>query len=479
MTRSLFRPLLMVGLVSSALGLAAPAWLAPAARAATPNAQDVLELSLDDSVALAHQRSFRAARSRRNYQISELRQGIARADRLPRADMGANLEQSARGYRYESDRFDYSQPVRGEFRGGVGAAVSMPLDLFGVIGRRIGQADLARQISGQDVALSGLDVTLEAQHAYFGALRAQTALEADERVVAQLEALLEGSRARNPAALPFVELELANARQALTTARAAADQAADVLKQVLRIPLPTRLRLTTSVPFRLAPIDRDELLERALGARPDVQQASLRLQQAELHSRQVTDHRKPSLSLGGFYSQQVLAGSIIGSHRDRFTSHGVGLVANIPLAHWDNGQLSRSRQIARLQQEQVAADADELRERVAFELRQALLALERAESRIRTLPDRQQAFQALQRAEEAMLHSANGQGQALLAQVSNARNVWRSAETASADAYIDYHLALFRLKRVVGETHVVEEGGERPIVALIGSASAKQPAAPR
>jgi hypothetical protein len=42
--------------------------------------------------------------------------------------------------------------------------------------------------------------------------------------------------------------------------------------------------------------------------------------------------------------------------------------------------------------------------------------------------------------------------QGLFAQVSNARAAWRSAETATADAYIDYNLAVFRLKRLVGDT---------------------------
>jgi hypothetical protein len=64
----------------------------------------------------------------------------------------------------------------------------------------------------------------------------------------------------------------------------------------------------------------------------------------------------------------------------------------------------------------------------------------------------------MQRAEQSMLSAPPEQAQALLAQVSNARSAWRSAETASADAFIDYNSAIFRLKRIVGERHVIDGG---------------------
>jgi outer membrane protein TolC len=119
---------------------------------------------------------------------------------------------------------------------------------------------------------------------------------------------------------------------------------------------------------------------------------------------------------------------------------------------WDNGQLQRNRQIAELQREQADADLEELRERVAYEVRQQLLAVTRAENRIRNLPDPKQARQALERVEQLMLSAPSETAQGLVAQVSNARHAWRSAETATADAYIDYNNAVFRLKRLIGDT---------------------------
>jgi hypothetical protein len=108
-----------------------------------------------------------------------------------------------------------------------------------------------------------------------------------------------------------------------------------------------------------------------------------------------------------------------------------------------------------VQREQADADLEELRERVAYDVRQQLLAVSRAENRISKLPDPKQALQALQRAEQMLLSAPPETAQGLIAQVSNARQAWRSAETATADAYIDYNNAVFRLKRLIGDTDAI------------------------
>jgi outer membrane protein TolC len=239
--------------------------------------------------------------------------------------------------------------------------------------------------------------------------------------------------------------------------------------------------LTTSFTDRREAFEREDLLQRALVGRPDVQQALQRIRQAEIGVRQVHDQRKPTFRVGGFYNDQYSARSALSAVNgtDRFKNQGVGINLNMPILHFDNGQLSRQKKIAQLQREQSTADAEELQERVGYDLRQAMTAVERAENRLKTLPDRDKAYLAMQRAEQSMLGAPPEQAQALLAQVSNARSAWRSAETASADAFIDYNSAIFRLKRLVGERHLRDEvgdaGAQIPLVsvdALAGSAAA-------
>jgi outer membrane protein TolC len=429
---------------------------------------ELVSLSLDQAIKLANDRSFRTARSRRNMEMSELRFRNAKSGYYPRASAALSADQSARSYSYATDQFNFNQPNQGEFRGGPNLDVSMPLDFAGVIKRQVRQAKMSQDMSAAELDQSTLDLTLEAQNNYLNALRAQNTVDADERVVAEIQRLLESSRTSAPGAAPFLEVELANAQQSLTSSKENADRAQDGLKQTLRVPPETRLRLTTRFTDRKELFERKELLQKALNGRPDVQQAYLRIRQAEVSLRQVNDQRLPSVRLGGFYSNQFSSRSVldvIGGNPDRFKSQGFGLNMNVPVVQFDNGQLGRQKRIAAIQVEQAQADAEELRERVGYELRQALLGVERAENRLENLPDRKQAYDALKRAEEQMLSAPEGQAQALLAQVSNSRNAWRSAETASADAFIDYNNAVFRLQRTIGERSHVDEMISDPLIA--------------
>jgi outer membrane protein TolC len=202
-------------------------------------------------------------------------------------------------------------------------------------------------------------------------------------------------------------------------------------------------------------VDREGLLDRALNDRPDVQSAALRVKQAATSVEQVSDSRKPTVRVGAFASQQFAGGAIYDGSYDRLRQEGGLVSVNVPLLQWDDGQLRRNKDIAHLQKDQADADLEELRERVAYDVRAQLLAVTRAENRIRNLPDPKAALQALNRAEQMLLTAPPETAQGLFAQVSNARQAWRSAETATADAYIDYNLAVFRLKRLIGDTNNV------------------------
>jgi outer membrane protein TolC len=473
-----------VALLASVLSLPGVAAAQPANAEPGSNtapAADTVSLSLDEAVQLAQTRSFRVARSRRNERVSQLRYKSAKSAYYPRANFSVNGDQSARGFQYATDLFETNQPTQGEFRGGPIADISMPIDVAGVIKRQVAQADAQREISGQEIGQSGLDVTLEAQTNYLNALRAQNTVDAEERVVAEVERLLESSRSGAPGTVPFLEVELANAKQSRSSSRENADRAQEGLKQTLRLPPETRLRLTTSFTDRRQPFERENLLDRALKGRPDVQQALQRIRQSEISIRQSHDSRQPTLRVGGFYTDQYSGRNAISAigGSDRFKNQGVGLNINLPIAHYDNGVLGRQKRIAQIQKEQAMADAEELQERVGYELRQALLAVERAENRLRTLPDREQAYQAMKRAEQSMLRAPFEQAQALLAQVTNARSAWRSAETASADAFIDYNSAIFRLKRIIGEKYVADTPNESVSSLPIMTTAAAKPSGGR
>lgn len=415
-----------------------------------PGSSQAYDLSIDDAVALAGQRSFRTARANRTLRQNDLRHDNAKAQYLPRLTTGVTLNQQARTLASRGSTYTYQVSSLGQFVGTASADLSMPVDVAGVIGRQVRQADIGRGIAAADLTNMALDVTLDVQTSYLNALRAQNNAEADERVAKEIEDLLARAGPKSPLA-NFLEVELANARQTAQSSRETADNAQDGLKQILRVPPEARLRLASDFRGSKQQIDRDGLLERALARRPDVQSATLRVKQSQTSIQQASDYRKPTVRVGAFASQQLAGGTVYDGRYDRLWQGGGLVTVNVPLAQWDNGQLRRNQEVARLQREQAAADLEELRERVAYDVRQQLLAVTRAENRIRNLPDPRQALQALQRAEQMLLSAPAETAQGLVAQVSNARQAWRSAETATTDAYIDYNHAVFRLKRLVGD----------------------------
>jgi len=406
------------------------------------------DLSLDDAVALAQQRSFRTARASRSLNQNELRVQNAKAQYLPSLSSNVGVSQQALDLAWKGNTYAYTAPSA--FGGNATANVSMPIDVGGVIHRQVVQADIWREITAQDLSNTQLDVTLDVETSYLNALRAQNNADADERVAKEIEDLL--ARAGPASGLGnFLQVELANARQTAQTSRENADNAQDGLKQILRVPPEARLRLTSDLRGRKQPVDRDGLLERALSRRPDIQSALLRVKQAQTSLEQASDSRKPTIRVGVFASQQLAGAAVYDGHFDRLRQEGGLVNINVPFVQWDDGQLRRNKEVARIQRDQADADVEELRERVAYDVRQQVLAVSRAENRIRNLPDPSQALQALQRAEQLLLAAPPETAQGLVAQVSNARQAWRSAETATADAYIDYNNAVFRLKRLVGD----------------------------
>ena len=409
------------------------------------------DLSIDDAVVLAQQRSFKTARAHRSLGQNELRYSNAKSQYLPKLTSNVTLNQQARGLASKGSTYAYSVSNLGQFQGTASADLSMPIDVGGVIHRQVRQADIWRGIAANDVTNTALDVSLDVQTSYLNALRAQNNADADERVAKEIEDLL--ARAGPKSALAsFLQVELANAQQTAQSSRESADNAQDGLKQLLRVPPEARLRLTSDFRGRKQPVERNGLLARALGGRPDVQSALLRVKQAQTSIEQVSDSRKPTVRIGAFASQQLAGGAVYDGSYDRLRQEGGLVNITVPFVQWDNGQLRRNKEVARIAREQADADLEELRERVAYDVRQQLLAVTRAENRISNLPDPNQALQALKRAEQMLLSAPPETAQGLVAQVSNARQAWRSAETATADAYIDYNNAVFRLKRLIGDT---------------------------
>jgi len=409
---------------------------------------DGATLSMEDAVALGRARSFRIARAMRQQESADLREESAHAAFFPRAELNINTSQAGRAYSYHDNQSNSANSNSyADFQGGVSLYASVPIDISGVLSRQVNQAELQQTVSGNAVLDAVLDVSLEIRLNYIEALRAQSAVEVDESIVARLEALA----ARAPQSVaPFLQIELANARQGLSSSRTDADLAMESVRNSLRLEPDTQLTLTTQLNQMRPVFEREGLLETALANRPDVRQIELRVEQARLGASQVDDYRRPSLRVSGYYNAGLYGEYFFEPEDGRNESGGITLGLNVPLGQWDNGNLRRQRERASLDIEQAQADAVEHRETVAQELRQVLISLDRAEQRLLEMPDEREAYRGMLAAERNLLAASGDEASALIAQTSNARAAWRAAQLSAVNARIDYYRAAFRLIHALG-----------------------------
>lgn len=408
-----------------------------------------LSLSMDDAVALALQKSFRVSRSARSTEMAHMRLQGTLAQFKPRFDSALSLQESLQTSASRSVYGPSKTEPYATSQVSVNAMVSMPIDLSGSRERQEHQARLSLESATINADQSSIDIHSEVRSAYASALRSQGAVQADEAVVAELRNMIERASARRPAAVPFLEVELSNAEQSLSLSRSEALIAQNGLKQHLRLPADTVLRLTTSLHPEVPQVASEGLLEKALAQRSDIRDARLRVQQAELALVQSRDSRQPSAHLFGylFHSYRGANPGQVNNNMFRFGS--LSLNVNVPLLSLDNGNMDRAERIALLSLEQARDDVEEHHARIASELRFLTINLAQAQRRLASLPSPKVALDSLRQAEEAVLASPNWQGE--MAQVTNARNSWRLTRTAAMEALADYYSAYFRLQRSLGE----------------------------
>jgi outer membrane protein TolC len=403
-------------------------------------------LSLDEAVALGENRNLDLARARRSDEIAKLQVDIAKAQYWPQAELTFNLSQTGRADQYYAPQLSGVTAPYATFQGGPTAYVTMPVDLWGTVGRTVRQAKFNVEATHLQVDQSKLDVTTNVRGAYIDALRAQGALDADQAMVDDVAAL--AARVKSPEIRRFLEVELSNARQALSASVASADIAQSGLKQQLRLPQESHLTLTTKLDPAIPVLARDALLEKALARRTDVQQARIRYKQADLSLKQTDDARKPSIYITAYYNASFSDASPATFWRSESQSAAALVTVTVPLLYFDHGVTKNNRLIARLNRDQAEDDLTAQNERVAIELRQYLIRLDQAQANLRNLPSPALAHEALERAETALAASSSPEQ---IAQVTNARNSWRLAETASIEALADYYSAYYNLKHALGE----------------------------
>ena len=429
--------------------LALALWSAQAGQVA-PSPDSAMALTLDDAVRMALARSYQLQRSERSERIASERINSARAALGPHLDLSIGADQTQRYYDFRG-AYDYSVATP-QFSATAGINAYYDFDISGARKRSFEQSRLSGRSGAVDVELTALNVAIDARLSYIQALRAQQQMEIDREYLLLLEKLIAGAATRQPSVVDFLETERSNAALVLDQSKQGAQLALSSLRQQLRMETNQAVRLTTTLTDAapVPPVTR--LVELAYANRSDIRQSGIRLRQAKIAQSQATDFRRPSLRVSAFASHSLTGEALVHRWSDigRSNSAGVALSFNLPIWSYDGGELSAARHIAAIQAEQALADAEEAKERARNEIAAEMIGIDRARSRIEQTPDAMQARQALQRAEEAMLSASPKDAPGLLAQVSNARQNWRSSVTLKYDALAAFYGEYFRLQRTLG-----------------------------
>jgi outer membrane protein TolC len=427
----------------------------PAQQPLAAEAEETINLSIEEAVEIGLSRSFRVQRSARNEDVAETRVDNARAGLRPRIDTNVQASQNQRYMEYHGAAHQFTQATPSFYTNAM-ASASMPIDIAGVTRRQIKQSQLQHNMAELELAQTSIDVATDIRAQYVNALRAQEQVRAEEEYVSALETLIIRARSQQPSVVPFLETERDNAIQQMESVKTSADLATSSLGQALRLPRETRLNLTNGLqgPQQLPALDM--LLDIAGRNRNDLKQAQVRLEQARLSRVQAMDSRRPRLGVTAYANQGLTGRSPFFGDRDsgRSLNTGVALAFNLPLLQYDGGVLRNSRHIADVQAEQAHADAAEAMERAENEISQIMIGLTRANQRLGSLPDTGRARTALDQAESQMLWAASSDAPGMVAQVTNARQNWRSAVLSRNDALTDYYSNFFRLQRAVGTEEI-------------------------
>jgi outer membrane protein TolC len=432
-----------------ALALAGVTLQPVAAVATATEPQAPIGLSMEQALALAQRRSTQVQRSRINAEIAALRVSNARAGYYPSARVDVTANQSAAGGAFRSGDVVFDRNFEGDFRGGATLSVDLPVDISGMIGRQVEQARIDEEITSALLHDAEREAIADVHIAYLTALRAQSEVEAGRQVLGAIEDLLARAHAELPSVVPFLSLELAQARQALSGSLTAAETSKDGLKQALALPLDLRLELTSA----LAPPARYPELDAQLGVpsgRTDLLVARQRVRQAELAAVQAADPRRPSVSAGAYLSQYFGGRFVSDTGEESTRDYGLNLSLRLPLFTYDAGRSDNVVRIAQFQAEQARADLLDQQRRAELGVRQSRSIYDRAMERLEALPDPAAACDALRLAEASLLRAPPETAAGLLAQVSNARTAWRAALIARADAWAEAAIAAIRLRRAFG-----------------------------
>jgi outer membrane protein len=279
-------------------------------------------LSLDAAIQLAVENNRQVQAALLEVDKAEADLAIARTRRLPVFGTEVNASQLLTPVSYSFPRGAFGDfPATGPIPATdtnvtvpqqptlyVSSSVSQPLSQLVRINLGIKSSSVARDIEHEHARAQQLTVVNEVKRMYFAILQTQSALTAGDEAISlyrELDRMLTVRVAQQVALRSDsldVQFRLAHEELSQTTRRNMLASQKEQLNQLLGRDVRTAFDVEDVSTISIAEIDLAAAHSQALASRPDVREARLTLQQAELDRRATKAERIPDISLAAAYT---------------------------------------------------------------------------------------------------------------------------------------------------------------------------------
>ena len=406
-------------------------------------APEPLALSVKDAVQRALQNNLGLLLQEESETTARGARWRALADLLP--NLSGSLRSSRQVINLEAYGFPVAQPIVGPFnvhdaRVYLSQAV---IDLSALNESRASSLDLQAEKYGVKSARDL--VVLVAVNLYLEAVASSSRIEMTRAQLSTAEALLRQAQDLKTAGMVAgidvlrAQGQLQTQRQRVIAAENDFEKAKLQLARAIGLPLGQVFTLSDKIPY--APLTAppvDEVLARALDARPDFLAAKSRVEAAQASIRAANDALLPSLHFDGDYGA---IGQTYGAAHGTFS-----LAATVSIPVFDGGRTKARRVEAGSTLRQREAELADIRGRVEYEVRAALLDLRAADQQLQASDTNRQ----LADAELTQARDRFGAGVASNLEITQAQEAVATASEQYISALYSHNLAKASLARALG-----------------------------
>ena len=427
-----------------------------------PARAENVTLALDDSVkiALASNPTVQIARENINMANSIVVQAMSQG--MPKVSLNANYQ---RVDKVNTAEFGGNTIQLGSVDNRSAAlVVAQPIDIFGIVPRGTKVARYTKTSAHYALDQAINDVTLQTKTAYYNVLRAQSLVKVQDDTVAQLQAHLKDTEARNNAgdATKFEILRartaVANVQQVQLAAWNGVQLAKAAFNNILVRPLDMPVDLAEPESPKFYKLDMQTCLDCAVQNSPDIERADLAVKINEGVAKVTKLAGLPRFNLNWTLNHNYDT-SLFNSRANSWTAY---LSASVNV--FDGGATRSTVDIANSNARNSRSTLRIIGDAISLQAKQAYLDVTSSRQRIDA------AKLALDTATESMrLADVRYKGGvSTLLEVLDAQQALTLASTGHVMALYDYQDSLARMERIVGGPtpflQMVKNQTETPII---------------